>query len=81
MAKTDDCLSPKPAGEGSYRKVILGTLVEIFRDPETENRSEGYAKVWAILEEDDMFYTLVVSFMDDPASPSRKFTRKYKKWE
>lgn len=62
-----------------FRKVNLTDVVELFRDPEAETVSEGYAKVWAILEEDEEFYTLVVSFMNDPKAPGRKFTRKYRK--
>lgn len=68
-------------GDKIPRKIILGTIIEIFRDPETETRSEGYARVWAVVDEDNTCYTLVVSFMDDPKAPGRKFTRKYRKWE
>lgn len=63
------------------RQVHLTDVIELFRDPETEKRSEGYAMVWAILGEDENFYEMVVSFMDDPSAPGRKFTRKYRKWE
>ena len=66
---------------GELRKVHLTDVIELFRDPEEETASEGYAQVWAILEEDEKFYTLVVSFMSDPAAPGRKFIRKYKKWD
>lgn len=62
-----------------FRKVNLTDVIELFRDPEAETASEGYAKVWAILDEDAEYYTLVVSFMDDPKAPGRKFTRKYRK--
>lgn len=65
---------------GELRNIYLTDVIELFRDPETETVSEGYAQVWAIQEEDDMFYTLVVSFMNDPAAPGRKFLRKYRKW-
>lgn len=61
------------------RKIRLGDVIELFRDPETEKRSDGYAKVWDILEEDEKFYILTVSYLDDPLAPGRKFTRKYKK--
>lgn len=61
------------------RRVHLGDVIELFQDPETERASEGYAKVWAIQSEDEAFYELVVSFMDDPKAPSRKFIRKYRK--
>lgn len=64
----------------AVRKVVLGTVIELFRDPETEKVSEGYAKVWAIQKETEDFYELVVSFMDDPAAPGRKFIRKYRKY-
>lgn len=61
------------------RQVNLTDVIELFRDPETETASEGYAMVWAVLEEDETFYTLKVSFMNDPSAPARKFTRKYRK--
>lgn len=61
------------------RTVHLADVVELFQDPETETASEGYAKVWHILAEDESYYTLVVSFMNDPAYPDRKVTRKYRK--
>lgn len=63
------------------RKVNLTDIIELFRDAEIETVSEGYARVWEILDEDDMYYTLVVSYMGDPASPGRKFVRKYRKWQ
>lgn len=63
----------------ALRKIYLTDIIELFRDPEAETVSEGYAMVWAILEEDETFYTLVVSFMNDPAAPGRKFIRKYRK--
>lgn len=66
---------------GKLRQIHLTDVIELFRDPETETASEGYAQVWAIQEEDEMFYTLVVSFMSDPAAPGRKFHRKYRKWD
>lgn len=62
------------------RKVRLTDVIEIFRDPDTEKESEGHALVWEILEEDEDFYVLQVSFCADPAAPTRKFTRKYRKW-
>lgn len=65
----------------ALRQIHLTDVIELFRDPETEKVSEGYAMVWEILGEDEMFYELVVSFMSDPAAPGRKFTRKYRKWE
>ena len=66
---------------GVLRRVHLTDVIELFRDPDAETASEGYAMVWAILEEDEMFYTLVVSFMNDPKAPGRKFIRKYRKRE
>lgn len=76
--------SCEPQGESLgrvLREVNLTDVIELFRDAEEETVSEGYACVWEILEEDDMFYTLVVSYMSDPAAPDRKFVRKYRKWQ
>jgi len=70
----------KKKDELAIRRVHLSDVVEIYQDPETETKSEGYAFVWAILEEHDDYYVLQVSFMGDPAAPGRKFTRKYRKY-
>lgn len=75
------CETQSAPQTGKLRKVYLTDVIELFRDPEAETASEGYAQVWAIQEEDEMFYTLVVSFMSDPAAPGRKFIRKYRKWD
>jgi len=58
-------------------KIILSEPVKIYKDPETKNHFEGYAQVWAILEETDRYYRLVVSFMADPTG--RKVERIYYK--
>jgi len=64
------------------REVGYTDIIEIYKDPGTEQIVEGYAMVQEILEEDDEFYTLQVSFLDDPAYRlGRKFTRKYRKYE
>ena len=65
--------------KANSREVRLGDEIEIFRDYETELISEGYARVWAILEEDPDYYVLYISFRADPKAPDRKYTRKYRK--
>lgn len=62
------------------RVVRLNDIVKIYKDPETELFFEGHALVWAILEVNEEFYVLQVSFFADPAHPGRKFTRKHKRW-
>ena len=64
----------------AVREVRVGEVIEMYQDPETETKSAGYAFIWAILGEDDMFYELQVYFLSDPAAPGRKFTRKYRKY-
>lgn len=66
--------------EPALRKPILGDVIELFRDPETETLSDGFAFVWAIVSEDEQFYELQVSYCGDPAGQGRKFTRKYRKY-
>lgn len=84
MATIDSKIPSEPQ-EGPIspvlRQVHLTDIIEIFRDPEEETASEGYARVWEILDEDEMFYTLVISYMKDPAAPDRKFVRKYRKYQ
>ena len=58
-------------------KIILSEPVKIYKDPETKKFFEGYAQIWAILEEHEDYYLLVVSFMADPTG--RKVERKYYK--
>lgn len=57
--------------------LTLSEPVKIYKDPETRQHFEGYAQVWAILEEHEDYYILVVSFMADPAG--RKVERIYYK--
>lgn len=59
------------------RDVRLGSTVEIYRDPETETKLEGYAFVWHIEKETDRFFTLMVSFLGD--REERKVLRDLKK--
>lgn len=82
MSRGGESLPEAPGAPATevLRKVRLTDVIELFRDPEEETTSEGYALVHEILEEDDRYYTLVVSFMNDPHAPQRKFTRKYRKW-
>lgn len=72
---------PTAAGNaGSEVRVIhLTEMIEIYRDYDQETVSEGFAQVWDILEEDDEYYVLRVSFLSDPMAPGRKFIRKYRK--
>lgn len=57
--------------------VRLGSIVEIFKDPETETKLEGYAFIWNIEKETDHFFTLTVSFLGDQAE--RKVIRDLKR--
>ena len=57
--------------------LTLSEPVKIYRDPGTKKQFEGYAQVWAILEETEEYYVLIVSFMADPAG--RKVERIYYK--
>lgn len=59
------------------REVRLGSIVKIYRDPETETQLEGYAFVWHIEKETDRFFTLMVSFQGD--KEERKVLRDLKK--
>ena len=52
-------------------------IVMIYKDPLTEKKLEGYAFVWEILQEDDEYFLLLVSFLGD--QHQRKAPRKYKK--
>lgn len=58
------------------RIVRIKDVVEIYKDPETEEHIEGYAKVWEVMAKDDTFYTLIVSFLGDPHE--RRVERKYR---
>lgn len=61
----------------AQREVRLGSVVEIYRDPETETQLEGQAFVWHIEKETDRFFTLMVSFLGDRGD--RKVLRDLKK--
>lgn len=61
---------------GEDRCVRIKDIVEIYKDPDTEQSLEGYAYVWEIMEKDENFFTLIVSFLGDPHM--RKVPRKYK---
>lgn len=61
----------------SVRIVQIKDVVEIYKDPETEQHLEGHAKVWEVMSQDDTFYTLIVSFLGDPCE--RRVERKYRK--
>ena len=80
MVKTEKGSAKNPADDKRLRKIVLGSVIELFQDPETEKKSEGFAFVWAVVNEDEMYYELQVSFCADPAGPGRKFTRKYRKY-
>lgn len=59
------------------RTVRASDVVEIFKDPETEQHSEGFGLVWEVYGADEDFYELIVSFMGDPHE--RRVPRKYRK--
>lgn len=59
------------------RVVRASDVVEIFKDPETEQHSEGFGLVWEVYEADEDFYELIVSFMGDPHE--RRVPRRYRK--
>lgn len=67
----------KGVSEMGRREVRLGTIVEIYRDPETETQLEGQAFVWHIEKETEHFFTLMVSFLGD--REERKILRDLKK--
>lgn len=65
---------------GSKVRVVRAKdVVEIYKDPETEQHIEGYGFVWEVYELDENFYELIVSFMGDPHE--RRVPRKYRKRE
>lgn len=68
---------PGSTENNQLRTVQSKQVVEIYKDPETEEHIEGYAFVWEVFEEDDEFYHLIVSFMGDPHQ--RRVLRKYRK--
>lgn len=73
----NNILLRKGASEMAQQKVRLGTIVKIYRDPETEKQLEGHAFVWHIEKETEHFYTLMVSFLGD--REERKVLRNLKK--
>ena len=62
---------------GTQRTVRINDIVEIYKDPETEEHLEGHARIWEIMSETDEFYSLIVSFMADPHR--RRVLREYRK--
>ena len=70
------------------RVVNYNDTVEIFKDPDTEQDFEGYARVEEVVEENDEFYILQVTFFDDPrllkvsghGTRGCALTRKYRKY-
>jgi len=72
--KKDTIEQPNTAGQ---RTVRINDIVEIYKDPITEEHLEGHARVWEIMSETDEFYSLIVSFMADPHG--RRVLREYRK--
>ena len=63
---------------GTPERIIqLNDVIPIFKNPETEEGIEGYARIIAILAEDDEYYSLMVTFFGDVHG--RKVQRKYRK--
>ena len=64
--------------ENEGKRVVRSKdIVEIYKDPDTEQHLEGHAFVWEVGEGSDEFFELVVSFLGD--SHQRRVLRKYRK--